>query len=168
MGLSTGKSSRDSAKSTTTSLITSIFTDLDIRAVRAGREPLEAVLAQRLVAAAGQLDGEAVGDPLMVASLQDRLGQSLLNLGYAPEAIPLFAKALEIRTAGLGECRRDEPPAHGGQGKHKQRYSHLARHPGYVLAAQFNLAEARRATASRARRNCPNLTGLATLPMPLA
>ena len=32
------------------------------------------MLAERLVKAAGQLEGEAVGDPLVVAGLQDRLG----------------------------------------------------------------------------------------------
>ena len=55
-------------------IITSIFTELDIRKVKEGNEPLEAVLADRLVKAAGQLEGEAVGDPLVVAGLQDRLG----------------------------------------------------------------------------------------------
>ena len=51
-------------------IITSIFTELDIRKVKEGTEPLEAVLAERLVKAAGQLEGEAVGDPLVVAGLQ--------------------------------------------------------------------------------------------------
>jgi serine/threonine protein kinase len=83
-------------------IITSIFTDLDIHKVKEGTEPLEAVLAKRLVAAAGQLEGEAVGDPLAVAGLQDRLGQSLLSLGHAQDAIPLFVKARETRTAKLG------------------------------------------------------------------
>ena len=63
-------------------IITSIFTDLDIREAKKGTGPLEAVLAERLVKAAGQLEGEAVGDPLVVAGLQDRLGLSLLNLGH--------------------------------------------------------------------------------------
>ena len=88
-------------------IITSIFTDLDIRAVKAGTEPLEAVLAQRLVKAAGQLEGEAVGDPLAVAGLQNRLGESLLSLGHPQDAIPLFIKARETLTAHLGADHPD-------------------------------------------------------------
>jgi len=83
-------------------IITSIFADLDIRRVKAGTEPLEAVLAKRLVTAAEQLEGEAVGDHLVVAGLQDRLGYSLLSLGHAQEAVSLFTKARETRTAELG------------------------------------------------------------------
>jgi eukaryotic-like serine/threonine-protein kinase len=88
-------------------IITSIFTELDIRKVREGSEPLEAVLAERLVKAAGQLEGEAVGDPLVVAALQDRLGQSLLSLGRPRQAIPLFVKARETRKSLLGDDRPD-------------------------------------------------------------
>ena len=55
-------------------LLTGIFTDLDIHKVKKGDKPLEAVLADRLVKAAGQLEGESVGDPLAVAVLQHRLG----------------------------------------------------------------------------------------------
>src|SRR5207245_7296732 len=71
-------------------IITSIFADLDIRKVKEGTEPLEAVLAQRLVKAADQLEEEAVGDPLVVASLQERLGLTLLSLGHPQEAIKQF------------------------------------------------------------------------------
>jgi len=83
-------------------IITSIFADLDIRKVKQGTDPLEAVLAQRLVKAAADLEGEAVGDPLVVAGLQDRLGATLLSLGHPNEAIPLFVKAIETRKAKLG------------------------------------------------------------------
>ena len=83
-------------------IITSIFTELDIRKVKEGTEPLEAVLAERLVKAAGQLEGEAVGDPLVVAGLQGRLGVSLLSLGHPREAIPLFVKARETHKSLLG------------------------------------------------------------------
>jgi hypothetical protein len=88
-------------------IITSIFADLDIRKVKAGTEPLEAVLAQRLVKAAEQLEGEAVGDPLVVADLQDRLGRTLLSLGHASEAIPLFIKAWQTSQAKLGADHPD-------------------------------------------------------------
>jgi hypothetical protein len=88
-------------------IITAIFTDLDIRAVKKGTEPLEAVLAKRLVHAADQLEGEAVGHPLVVAGLQDRLGQSLLSLGHSQAAIPLFVKARKTRTSELGADHPD-------------------------------------------------------------
>ncbi len=88
-------------------IITSIFADLDIRKVKAGTDPLEAVLAQRLVKAASDLEGEAIGDPLVAAGLQDRLGATLLNLGHSDEAIPLFQKAIETRKAKLGADHHD-------------------------------------------------------------
>ena len=88
-------------------VISDIFTDLDIRRVREGAEPLEAVLARRLVAAAKQLENESVGDPLVVASLQYRLGRSLLSLGHAASAIPAFDKARATRTIHLGADHPD-------------------------------------------------------------
>ncbi len=88
-------------------IVTSIFIDLDLRAVKASGEPLEAVLAQRLVKAAAQLEGEAVGDPLAVAALQDRLGRSLLSLGHPRPAIDLFVKARATRSSALGADHPD-------------------------------------------------------------
>jgi len=88
-------------------IITSIFTDLDIRKVKQGNEPLEAVLAARLLKAASQLEGEAVGDPLVVAGLQERLGMSLMSLGHPQSAMPLFAKSGETSRAQLGADHPD-------------------------------------------------------------
>jgi len=88
-------------------VITSIFTDVDIEEVRNGDEPLEAALARGLIRAAAQLDGEAIGDPQVVARLQHRLGESLMSLGYPREAIPLLTKALETRRAGRGIDHED-------------------------------------------------------------
>ena len=88
-----------STKITNTNIYKHIFTDLDIRRVKEGTEPLEAVLAERLVKAADQLVGESVGDPLAVASLQNRLGNSLLSLGYPNDAVKLFDRARATFTA---------------------------------------------------------------------
>jgi serine/threonine protein kinase len=88
-------------------ILAGIFADLDIRRIQQETEPLEAVLAQRLVNAAAQLEGEAVGDPLLVADLQNRLGRTLLNLGYPQEAIGLCAKARDTRHAQLGADHPD-------------------------------------------------------------
>jgi serine/threonine protein kinase/Tfp pilus assembly protein PilF len=97
-------------------IITSIFADLDIRKVKHGTEPLEALLAQRLAKAAEQLEGEAIGDPLVVAGLQTRLGESLFNLGHAKDAIPLLTKASETRTAKLGPEHPDTLTSMGSLG----------------------------------------------------
>ncbi|GIW95238.1 MAG: hypothetical protein KatS3mg110_3279 [Pirellulaceae bacterium] len=84
-------------------IITAIFADLDLRQVRDSGEPLEAVLAERLRTAARQLEGEAVGDPLVVATMQHRLAQSLVSLGYPQDAVELFEKAHQTRRTRLGE-----------------------------------------------------------------
>jgi serine/threonine protein kinase/tetratricopeptide (TPR) repeat protein len=83
-------------------ILTAIFKDLDPRAEEKEDRPLRAILGDRLVKAAGQLEGEAVGDPLVVAGMQDRLGVSLVNLGLAGPAIALHEKARATRAAHLG------------------------------------------------------------------
>jgi tetratricopeptide (TPR) repeat protein len=73
-------------------ILASVFYDLDPQAEEKGGK-LRAVLGDRLLRAAEHLEGEAVGDPLLVAGLQGRLGRSLMNLGFAVQAIPLLTKA---------------------------------------------------------------------------
>jgi serine/threonine protein kinase/lipopolysaccharide biosynthesis regulator YciM len=92
----------------TNDVLLSVFADLDNRQVKDGTEPLEAVLAKRLLKAAAELEGEALGDPLMVAGLQARLGLTLVHLGYPREALPLLVKARDTTRAGLGD---DHPQA---------------------------------------------------------
>ncbi len=79
-------------------IITSIFMDLDIDKVKDGPDPLEAVLAKRLVKAGKQIDGESVGDALVVAGMQDRLGSSLLSLGFYEDATELLQTCLDTRS----------------------------------------------------------------------
>ncbi|QEL14470.1 tetratricopeptide repeat protein [Limnoglobus roseus] len=83
-------------------VILSIFEDLDPLAIKQKTKPLEAVLAGRLVKAGQELDAEAVGDPVTVADLQNRLGQTLVSLGFPKDAEPLFTKALDTRVRLLG------------------------------------------------------------------
>ncbi len=45
---------------------------------------------------------EAIGDPLVVARLQEQLGRTYLGLGLLPKAEVLFRKALATRQAKLG------------------------------------------------------------------
>ncbi|HEY3965123.1 MAG TPA: serine/threonine-protein kinase [Planctomycetaceae bacterium] len=88
-------------------IVLSIFTDIDINQIKAGSEPLEAILATRLMKVAEELEIDALGDPLTVASLQNRLGITLYGLGHAEAAIPLFVKAGQTRTAELGADHPD-------------------------------------------------------------
>lgn len=86
-------------------ILGSIFVKLNPREIEKEGKPLGVVLGERLERAA-QLDAQAVGDPLTVASLQSRLGGSLDALGYTDKAIPLLEQALATREALLG---RDDP-----------------------------------------------------------
>jgi tetratricopeptide (TPR) repeat protein len=87
-------------------ILGSIFEDLDPQVEEKEGRPLRAILGDRLDRAAAELDGEAVGDPLVMAGLQDRLGRTDLGLGRAAEAKALFTKAIAIRRDRL---RADHP-----------------------------------------------------------
>jgi serine/threonine protein kinase len=99
-------------------LVFDIFRDLNIRKLGADSEPVEALLAKRLVVAGQRVDEELVGDPETTANLLHQLGTSLHSLGYPVEAIPLYEQAHEIREPLLGKNHRE------------------------TLASQLNLAEA--------------------------
>jgi serine/threonine protein kinase/tetratricopeptide (TPR) repeat protein len=88
-------------------ILSGIFADLDIQQVRTGKQPLERVLADHLVKAAEQLEGESVGDPLVVAALQERLGASLTSLGFPDRAIPVLEKSRQTRQEALGQDHAD-------------------------------------------------------------
>jgi hypothetical protein len=74
-------------------ILTGIFRDLDPRQETKDGPTLTKQLAQRLDGAAALLEGEAVGDPLVVAHLQMALGHTLLSLGKPTSAATLYAKA---------------------------------------------------------------------------
>ena len=88
-------------------ILASVFGDLDPRAEEKEGRPLRAILGDRLDRAAADLEGDAVGDPLVVANLQDRLGRTYRALGHAAKAKALFTKALAIRRAQLGPDHAD-------------------------------------------------------------
>jgi eukaryotic-like serine/threonine-protein kinase len=83
-------------------LLASVFKDLDPRAEEKEHKPLRAILGDRLSQAAASLEGEAVGDALTVAKLQDILGQSQANLGNTAEAITLVRRSYHTRETRLG------------------------------------------------------------------
>ncbi len=79
-----------------------IFTEFDIRKVKAGPDPVEYVLAQRLIEAGRKLDAKAIHDPRVLANLQNRLGHTLASLGRHQEAIEFLTLARDTRQADLG------------------------------------------------------------------
>jgi serine/threonine protein kinase/tetratricopeptide (TPR) repeat protein len=88
-------------------ILASVFADLDPRAEEKEGRPLRAILGDRLDRAAADLEGDALGDPLVVANLQDRLGRTYRALGHAAKAKSLFKKALTIRHTRLGPDHAD-------------------------------------------------------------
>jgi eukaryotic-like serine/threonine-protein kinase len=83
-------------------LLASVFEDLDPLAEEKEGRPLRAILGERLDLAAAELQGDAVGDPLVVARLQDRLGRTCYGLGRHARAEELFTRAAATRQAHLG------------------------------------------------------------------
>ena len=60
---------------------------------REGRQASGGSLGERLDVAMAQIEGDAIGDPLVVARMQRNLAESQLGLGYPAKAIELFTKA---------------------------------------------------------------------------
>jgi predicted Ser/Thr protein kinase len=83
-------------------ILADVFRDLDPQRTENPNESLAVILGRRLTSAAEQLRGRAVGDPLVVADLQNTLGKSLLSLGYHAEAIPILRESAESRRKLLG------------------------------------------------------------------
>jgi serine/threonine protein kinase/tetratricopeptide (TPR) repeat protein len=90
-----------------TDILASVFGDLDPEAADKERMTLLAVLGRRMSEAAQQLEGEALGDPLIVARLQHVLGISLRGLGYLEHAERVLVKACQTREQLLGAGNLD-------------------------------------------------------------
>jgi serine/threonine protein kinase/tetratricopeptide (TPR) repeat protein len=88
-------------------ILGSIFHELDPRTGEERGLALRAQLAERLDQAARLLEGEAIGDALTVARLQDLLGRSLTGLGHYAKALPLLEQATKTREAKLGPTDLD-------------------------------------------------------------
>src|SRR5439155_18176013 len=76
-----------------TEILASVFRDLDPNAADKEGVTLRDLLRRRLGEAARQLEGEAVGHPLVVARLQHVLGISLRELGHLDQAEGVLVKA---------------------------------------------------------------------------
>jgi len=84
-----------------------IFAEFDIRKIKAVNDPVEAMLAKKLIETGRKLDEKAIQDPVVLAGLRHRLGITLWSLGKTEAAIKLFVQAREIRTAQLGTDHPD-------------------------------------------------------------
>lgn len=82
-----------------------IFSELD--ATRDSSEPIEARLARKLVETGKSLDSQAIPDPLTLAGLQARLGQTLIVLGFSSNAVHFLEASLPVRRSLLGEDHPD-------------------------------------------------------------
>jgi eukaryotic-like serine/threonine-protein kinase len=84
-----------------------VFAEFDVRKFKASGEPVEAVLARKLVEAGRTLDAKAIADPLVLAKVRNRLGRTLLSLGYPRDAIELFLAARATLSEKLGPDHPD-------------------------------------------------------------
>lgn len=74
-------------------LLGSIFENLDPLEIAKHDRPLQAILVEKLDKAVEQLEGESIGDPLVVAKMQKTFGRSLLGLGEGKKAVILLERA---------------------------------------------------------------------------
>jgi hypothetical protein len=88
-------------------ILGSVFAGLDPKQIAESGRPLQDVLRQNLSQAVKELEGSALGDPLVVAAMQDTLARSLLGLGEAPLAVEVFQKSLDTRRTKLGPDHPD-------------------------------------------------------------
>ena len=83
-------------------ILSSIFKDINPHKAEKNGKPLAALLGDRLVQAAAQIEGESIGDPVTVARMQLILSQSLMGLGYPGQAIDLLTRCRATLEAELG------------------------------------------------------------------
>src|SRR5262249_35092211 len=85
-----------------TEILAAVFRDVDPTAADNAGVTLRELLCRRLGEAAQQREGEAVGEPLVVARLQHVLGISLRELGHFDQAQVVLIKACRTRERLLG------------------------------------------------------------------
>ena len=83
-------------------ILGSIFENLDPKEIAKAERPLQVILVEKLDKAVAQLEGESIGDPLVVAAMQNKFGLSLLGLGEGGKATVLLEKARVTYQAKLG------------------------------------------------------------------
>jgi serine/threonine protein kinase/tetratricopeptide (TPR) repeat protein len=83
-------------------ILGSVFERLDPKANYGTVAELRNALRDNLNKAVKELEGSAIGDPLTVAAMQNRLGRSLIGLGEADAAITILEKATATYKARFG------------------------------------------------------------------
>lgn len=83
-------------------ILGSIFATLDPKEVARAERPLQAIVVEQIDHAVEQLQAETIGDPLVVATMQDTLARSLLGLSEPAKAMVLLEKSLATRRSLLG------------------------------------------------------------------
>lgn len=83
-------------------IITGMLRNLSPRHEEPNGAPLSVRLRERAEKVADQLEGEALGDPLVMARLQTIVGNTLLDLGSPVKAAEVYEKARRIREQTLG------------------------------------------------------------------
>ncbi len=83
-------------------ILGSVFSGLDPKANYATIAQFRNALKNNLTKAVAELEGSAIGDPLVVAEMQNILGLSLIGLGDASLAIAVFENARTTLEAQLG------------------------------------------------------------------
>lgn len=81
----------------------SVFDSLDPIELAKSDQPLQRVLADAVYRVIQGLDADSLGDPLVVAEIQNRLGRSLVSLSDAQRAIPILEASLATRRQLLGD-----------------------------------------------------------------
>ena len=89
-------------------ILSSIFADIDPRKELANAGDLRKQLLANLQTAITKLEGSAIGDPLVVAEMQEDLAHALLGMGDYGSAVAVLRKSQATRSEKLGE---DDPLA---------------------------------------------------------
>jgi tetratricopeptide (TPR) repeat protein/tRNA A-37 threonylcarbamoyl transferase component Bud32 len=141
-------------------MLASVFRKLDPDAEEKEGKALRVQLGEQLQEAAGQLEGEAVGDPLEVARLQDLLGKSLGGLGYFDPAEKVLQRARATREQLLGH---DDPDTLSTLNNLADLYQRLSRYDE-AEALYKQVLEARRRTRGAGHHDTlTSMNDLATL-----
>ncbi len=83
-------------------ILGAVFAGLDPGKSYASVGEFSQTLKDNLAGAVKELDGTAIGDPLVVADMQLTLGKSLIGLGDFESAVVLLEKSVATRTSMLG------------------------------------------------------------------
>ncbi len=88
-------------------LLRAIFYDLDPRSKEHETLSLRVILGRRLIRVADDMEKDDIGDPLVVAEMQQNLSSSLYALGFPAESKRLQEKAYKTRLLQLGAKHED-------------------------------------------------------------